>query len=123
MNQSFLSGHVGKDSEISVTKNGKSVLKFSMATSGFKGKDGVAPTHWHNIVYWTDRASQLAPLIKKGSFVFVAGSYESRQYTAKDGTKKYFYEVIAKEVVTENEKTQPEEMAPQTGFNEADIPF
>ena len=90
-------GVLGRDAEVVQTPGGKSVTKFSMATSNRykKGDEWLEDTDWHNIISWN--AENLAQYLTKGKQVQVIGRYSNRAYE-KDGKKQYFYEVVASDI-------------------------
>ena len=95
MNKVILHGFVGKDPEIKTLESGKKIAKFSLATQSFrKDKDGNKITDWHNIVVWDKLAELCEQYVKKGSELIIEGEISYRDYTDKDGVKKYFTEII-----------------------------
>lgn len=101
-NKVQLIGHLGNDPEIKELDGGKTVAKFSMATSEFyKNKSGekVTETQWHNIVAWNGTAKIIEKLLKKGNEVAIEGKLTSRSWDDKDGNKKYITEIVANEVL------------------------
>jgi len=92
LNQVFLEGHLGQDPEVGETRNGKSEVKFSLATSE-KGRDGQEDkTTWHNVKVYGYATTQ-AQTFKKGDAVRVEGKIDNYQYE-KDGVTKYGSAVI-----------------------------
>ena len=91
-NKVQLIGHLGNDPEIKELDGGKTVAKFSMATSEmYKNKSGekVTETQWHNIVAWNGTAKIVEKLFKKGNEVAIEGKLTTRSWDDKDGNKKY----------------------------------
>lgn len=81
--------------------NGSKVANFSLITETlYKNREGspVSESIWHNIVFWTNRDSEIIEKIVKGVPVNVTGRLRSNRYTAADGTEKLFYEVIAQNI-------------------------
>jgi single-strand DNA-binding protein len=91
-------GFTGKQPEIKTLESGKKIAKFSFATTSYrKDKDGKKITDWHNIVVWDKLAELCEKYIKKGSELILSeGEVTYRDYTDKDGVKKYFTEIICK---------------------------
>lgn len=101
-NKVQLIGHLGNDPEVKELEGGKTVAKFSMATSEFyKNKSGekVTETQWHNIVAWNGTAKIVEKLLKKGNEVAIEGKLTTRSWDDKDGNKKYMTEIVANEVL------------------------
>lgn len=97
----MLIGNAGKDPEITVVKGDKKVTKFSIAVNEYGGKDEsgarVTTAMWVNIVAWEKNAENLAKYLKKGNKVAIIGRLSIREYTDKDGNKRYATEVIVDE--------------------------
>jgi len=101
-NRVQLIGHLGNDPEIKSLNGGKTVAKFSMATSESYKKDNgekVTETQWHNIVAWNGTAKIVEKLLKKGCEVVVEGKLTSRNWDDKDGKKHYITEIVANEIL------------------------
>jgi single-strand DNA-binding protein len=99
VNKVILLGNVGRDPEIRATQSGKQVGDFSIATSERRGADGTEKTEWHKIVVWDKLADICQRYLKKGAKVYVEGRLQTREYTDRDGNKKYATEIIAQELV------------------------
>ena len=56
-------------------------------------------TDWHNIVAWGGLANTMEQFLKKGDKVGISGRLVTRSYETEDGTKRYFTEVIAKDML------------------------
>lgn len=103
MNLAVLSGNLGKDAEIFNTTTGSSVIKFSLATSKYVGKDenggNKYKTTWHPIEMWhkTETAKKLVEKLKKGTFVTLNGENEMDEYK-KEGKTHYKYYVKAEHI-------------------------
>jgi len=92
-----LIGNLGKDAETRFTTNNVSVTSFGLATtSRIKGKDGnwINETTWHNIVAFS-LSDYIKNILKKGKKFFVEGRISKRDYTDKDGIKRYSVDVVA----------------------------
>lgn len=101
LNKIMLIGNLGRDSETRFTTNNRSVTSFSIATvHSYKGKDGnyVNETTWHNIVAW-ELSDYMKEALKKGKKFYVEGRLSKRDYTDKDGVKKYVTEVVSDKLI------------------------
>jgi single-strand DNA-binding protein len=97
MNKWIGYGNVGKDPEVHKLDGGKTVAKFSLATTEHsKDKDGnkVSNATWHNIVVWDKLAELCEKHVKKGSSLILEGKISYRSYEDKDGNTKYFTEIV-----------------------------
>ena len=106
VNKVFLIGRLGNDPIQRETKNGTTVVHFSMATSRrLRSEEDAAEdalpveeTQWHQIVSWGKQGELCAQYLKKGSPVFIEGSIRMHKYTAKDGASKNAFEINADNV-------------------------
>lgn len=97
LNKIMLIGHLGKDHESRFTTGSVSVTNFTLATTySYKDKTGnwKDETTWHNIVAY-GLSDYMKENLKKGKKFYVEGRLTKRDYTDKDGNKRYFTEVIA----------------------------
>src|SRR5215216_6670583 len=95
-NKVQLIGHLGLNPEVKTIQNGTKLAKMRMATSEvYKNNRGekVTDTEWHNIVAWGKTAEIAEQILRKGSEVMVEGKLIHREYTDKDGNKRYATEV------------------------------
>lgn len=101
-NKVQLIGNLGGDPDVRSTEDGKKWAKFSMATDeSYKNSNGekVTETQWHNLVAWGKVAEIVERFLNKGSEVAVEGKLVHRNYTDKDGIKKYISEVHVNELL------------------------
>jgi single-strand DNA-binding protein len=95
-----LIGNLGQNPEVKETTNGKKLAKFSIATNESyrdeKGND-VKETMWHNLIVWGKQAETVEKYLKKGSEVAIEGKLSNRNYTDKEGVKRYVTEIIVNE--------------------------
>lgn len=142
MNRIILIGRAGKDPEHRQTEN-VSVTNFTLAVSEhFKDKSGEKKelTEWFNIVCYSNLSTIAANYIHKGDQVCIEGKIRTRNYTDKDGNKRYVTEVIASNIELLGSKKQeaepPEGIYQRTGKydnpegkpaaqpeDESDLPF
>lgn len=115
LNKVMLIGNVGKDPETRYLDNDVPVSSFTLATSEtYRTKDGQknTVTEWHNIVAWRGLAKIVEQYVKKGDPLYIEGKITNRSYEDKEGQKKYFTEIVAREMVMLGRKGQTGE---QTG--------
>ena len=96
VNKVTLIGRLGTDPQTQVTKTGKTVCNFNMATDNFKG--GKDNTDWHRVTVWDKQAENCGEYIKKGSLIYVDGRLETRKWQDKEQKWRYTTEVIANHV-------------------------
>lgn len=107
-NRVQLIGHLGKDPEVKDLADGKKVARFSIATnSEYRNGEGeqVRETQWHNLVAWDKRAEILEKYVTKGQEICVEGKLTSRTYEGKDGSKKYFTEIVVQDFLLLGKKS------------------
>src|ERR1051325_5933598 len=95
-NKVQLIGNLGQNPEVKELNGGKKVAKFSLATNEtYRNKAGekVTDTQWHNLVAWGKTADIIEKYLKKGSEVAVEGKLLNRNYTDKEGVKRYVTEI------------------------------
>jgi len=96
LNKVILIGNLGKDPETKVTQNGKSVARFSIATTEtWKTQEGEKQqkTEWHQIVAWNKLAEIVGKYLRKGKQVMIEGRIQYREYTDNDNVKRNFTEI------------------------------
>jgi single-strand DNA-binding protein len=117
-NKVQLIGNLGQLPEVRTTENGKKLARFSIATNDtYRNTQGqkVSETSWHNVIAWGKLAEIAEKYLTKGREVAVAGKLVHRNYTDKNGIKRYVTEVVLNELVmlgggkTQNEYVEPQE--------------
>ncbi len=101
LNKIMLIGNLGRDAETRFTASNVSVTSFTMATTyGYKGKDGnwQNETTWHNIVAF-NLSDYYKENLKKGKKFYVEGRLTKRDYTDKEGIKRYATDVVADKLI------------------------
>ena len=116
VNKVELSGFAGKNPEVVTLKNGKQMIRFSLATSSsYKNsqQEWVRDTTWHNIIMWDKTAEKGIKMISKGSFVSLSGKIVNKQFTDKNGHKQSVMEIMAADftVIAATKKDQEEKAA------------
>ena len=107
-NRVLLIGNLGNAPEIRKTETGKKLVRFSVATNeSYKNGNGekVTETQWHNLVAWGKLADIAEKFLNKGTEVAVEGKLVNRNYTDKEGIKKYITEIQVNELLLLGSKT------------------
>jgi len=97
MNRATLIGNLAKDVELKTTPSGRSVASCAIATNKvWKDQQGQQQkkTEFHNLVIWGKLAETFSKYLKKGSKVLVEGELQTRNWTEKDGVKRYVTEIV-----------------------------
>ena len=100
LNKVLLIGRLGADPEIKQMVNGKSVARFSLATSNtWKDKntgEKKEKTEWHRIVIFNEGLVKvIQQYVKKGAQVYVEGQLTTRKWKdEQSGQDKYSTEIV-----------------------------
>jgi len=134
LNKIMLIGNLGQDAETRFTTNNVSVTNFSLATThSYKGKDGnwVNETTWHNCVSF-NLSDYFKEALKKGKKFYVEGRLTKRDYTDKEGVKRYSTDVFVEKLIplessgSGSDSSYAQEntsTAPSGGNEDDDLPF
>lgn len=107
MNNVVLIGRLTRDPELRYIPNtGTAVSTFTLAVDKGLSREKKSemelknqPTaDFINIVVWGKVAENCANFLTKGKLVGVSGRIQTRNYEAKDGTRRYITEVVANSV-------------------------
>lgn len=117
LNKCFLQGRMTADPELRHTQNGVAVATFRLAvTRDFKEKDGERKADFISVVCWRGTAEFVSRFFQKGSLAVVEGRLQVRDYTDRDGNKRFATEVIADNVYfSESRKRDDSEQTYQAG--------
>lgn len=120
----FLLGNAGRDPELKKTSSGMSATQLSLATT-YRTKQS-EQTEWHRVVLYDRLAEVAAKYIKKGDSVYISGRLHTREYTDKNGQKRYVTEIIASRlqlIGSRKSEENPQESRRRDDVEEADVPF
>jgi single-strand DNA-binding protein len=101
-NKVQLIGNLGNAPEVRNTESGKKLVRFSVATNEqYKNAKGerVTETQWHNLIAWGKVAEIAEKFLVKGTEVAIEGKLVNRNYTDKEGNKKYITEIQVNELL------------------------
>jgi single-strand DNA-binding protein len=135
-NRVILMGHLGHEPEVRRTQKGQAVTNFRIATTR-RWKDAESgerreATEWHRIVLFGKQAEIFGDRAAKGALIQVEGSLQTRDWTDRDGNKRYTTETVARLVqvlgkrehpVTEPPASEEPPTPPEAEVPEDDIPF
>jgi single-strand DNA-binding protein len=101
-NSVTLIGYLGSDAESRPTRNNSTLTVLSLATKRtWKNRQtGERESHttWHKCVAF-GRTAEYAAALTKGAHLQIVGEIQTREYVAKDGTKKSVTEIRVHRVV------------------------
>jgi single-strand DNA-binding protein len=101
VNKVILVGRLGADPEVRYTSNGGAVANFNLATSeSWTDKAGQKQerTEWHRVVVWGKLGELCGQYLSKGRQAFIEGRLQTREWTDKEGHKRYTTEINAQNV-------------------------
>ncbi len=101
-NKVQLIGNLGNAPEVRNTESGKKLVRFSVATNeSYRNAKGekVTETQWHNLIAWGSVAEIAEKFLQKGTEVAIEGKLVNRNYTDKEGNKKYITEIQVNELL------------------------
>lgn len=111
MRELLVQGFVGQDAQVSQTKDGKPIARFSIAFTD--GRDNEQVTTWYRITAFGTMSQdggyvyKTAANLKKGDYVLLRGSYKTRLYNSE-----IQHEVSASIVVQLPRPTKAQSSAP-----------
>jgi len=136
VNKVLLIGNLGRDPEVRYTTGGSAVANFTMATTDRWNDQATGDkkerTEWHRVVVWGKQAEIAGEYLRKGRQVYVEGSLQTREWTDREGAKRYTTEVRAQrfqmlgrreDAPATGRQEAPAIAEPDAGYNEDDIPF
>ena len=121
VNKVTLIGNLGKDAEIRNTTGGTPIANLRLATTDRrKAQDGSWQDHteWHSVVAFGKTAEVMERWGKKGKMLYVEGRIQTREYTDKDGNKRWSTEVVANEIRMLGGKGEGESQGQSSGAPE-----
>lgn len=95
LNLIVLVGRATKDPEVRTGANDTHITSFDIAVDNVGKEEG---SSFFPVKTFGNLGDNVAKHVRKGSKVAVQGRIQQRTYLAKDGSKKYVYEVIADSV-------------------------
>lgn len=101
-NRVVLIGRLGASPETKQLENGRAVTRFSLATTdSYKNDKGekVSETQWHNLVAWGKVAEIAGKFLDKGKEVAIEGKLVTRDYSDKEGVKRYVTEIVVNDLL------------------------
>jgi len=102
LNKAMLIGNLTRDPEVRQTAGGQSVASFAVAINMvWTDQSGQRQerVEYHNIVAWRKLADICGRFLHKGSKVYIEGRLQTRDWTGKDGAKRYTTEIVAENLI------------------------
>ena len=134
MNTVMLQGNLGIDPVIRYTQAGTPVANFNLATNEYHNDKASGTTkkvtEWHRIVAWNKLATLAENYLAKGRKITVLGKNQTREWTDKDGIKRYTTEVVINRIeFADSPQGAPQNVTQETAsvvapeYIKDDIPF
>jgi single-strand DNA-binding protein len=123
-NKVQLIGRLGDKIEVKTLESGRKLGKINLATNEtYRNQQGekVTETTWHNLVIWGKQVEILEKYTDKGSELAVEGKISNRDYTDKDGNKRYITEIVVHDFLLLGSPKGKEKSTVVQG--EDDLPF
>ncbi len=101
-NKVQLIGNLGNPPKVRNAESGKKLVRFSVATNeSYRNAKGekITDTQWHNLIAWGKVADIAEKYLAQGTEVAVEGKLINRNYTDKEGIKKYVTEIQVNEIL------------------------
>lgn len=101
VNKVILVGRLGADPETRYMPNGDAVTNITLATTEtWKNQNGEkqGKTEWHRITFYRNLAEIAGEYLKKGRQAYIEGRLETRDWTDKNGIKRYTTGIIAEKM-------------------------
>lgn len=99
LNKAMLIGRVGHDPDVKQLPGGDTIVNLSIATSeSWKDKETgqtKEKTEWHKVTIFRKLAEIAASYVTKGAHLYVEGKIRTREWTDKNGVKRYTTEIHA----------------------------
>lgn len=98
MNKVVLIGRLTRDPELKfIPSTGTAVTTFTLAVDRAMKKEGQQEADFINCVAFGKRAETIVTYLNKGRLIAVSGSIRTGSYDAKDGTKRYTFDISVDE--------------------------
>ena len=110
LNRVTLQGRLTADPELRRTQSGTAVTSFSLAVEkDFKDKDsGQRGVDFINCISWKQTAEHIARYMAKGRMTVVEGKVHTRNYTDKEGNRRYVTEILVERMYFAGDKQNEE---------------
>lgn len=123
INLSIITGNLGADPKVGISKAGKAWANLSIGSSS-KGADGTKYTTWVSVAvfgYLAERAKKL----KKGDMVFASGPLSTSSFENAQGQKQYKTQIMANVLERMDKLDMDLPLIPDSKQNpfEDDLPF
>ena len=99
VNKVILIGNVGMDPEVRTMESGVKMARLRLATTeripDRQTNTWRDHTEWHTVILWRNAADVVDRYVKKGTQLYIEGRLRTREWSDKDGNKRYTTEIMA----------------------------
>ena len=101
LNRAELICRLGQDVKIRYSQSGVAVANMSVATNHSVKRGDVYEdaTEWHRLTVFGKMAEACAEYLNKGSQIYISGRLQTRDWTDKDGVKRWSTEIVCSEII------------------------
>jgi len=122
VNQFICTTRLYKDAEQRYSQSGDSIVSFKGAVDAGYGQNKT--TTWIKFTMFGKRGESVLPYLKDKTQIAVSGELANREYTDKDGQKRYSLEVRVNDLTLlgskqEGQQSQPARQAPKPAASSA----
>ena len=122
LNHIVMMGRLVRDPELR-NAGDTPVCSFRIACDrDFKNKDGEKENDFVDVVVWRRLAENVAKYFSKGRMAVVSGRLQIREWTDKDGEKRFNTEIVADNVYFGDSKPRSGETAAKGAAGTTDVP-
>ena len=120
LNKIFLMGRLVADPELRHTQSGVAVATFRLAVDrDFKDREtGEKKADFFNVVAFRQTAEFVTRFFTRGRMAIVEGRLQNREYTDRDGNRRFFTDVAADNIYFGDSKRDSDGYAPQGGYGQ-----
>lgn len=123
MNKAILIGRLTRDVQVRTNENGNTIGVFTLAIGRpYKKEDGQTETDFINCIAFNKRAEAIEKYCKKGNQLAVEGRIQTRDYTDKEGVKRYLTEVLVENFYLLGSKSEGAKVV-ESNVEEVEDPF
>ena len=100
VNKAFLLGNLTADPERRTTGGGTAVVNVRLATNEtFKNREGERQerTEYHRVTFWGRQGETIEKYAQKGTGLWVEGRIQTREWTDRDGNKRWTTTIVGRE--------------------------
>jgi single-stranded DNA-binding protein len=78
-------GRLGRDAETITTKNGTTLLRYSLAVDEYNYETKQSETKWFNVLDSTEKSLKLKQYLTKGKLINIVGDYRDSIFNSQKG--------------------------------------